>query len=158
MKVSAVRILAAASIPLVLGLTSCAGNSVPEQAPTPSENSASSSPSSSPEASETKSFVSGKDYRRDVSNPSHTTIVGEPVLEAEQRFVNAAVNKVKVEMNREDILRAGYKICHIYSEEGTNDATLDRITAESNNDEEGKIIMLSGVAVKTLCPEYKDLP
>lgn len=61
-------------------------------------------------------------------------------------------------MNREDILRAGYKLCHIYGEEGTVDATLDRITAESNNDEEGKIIMLSGAVVNTLCPEYRDLP
>lgn len=160
MKVSALRILTAASIPFVLGLTACAGSNTPEPVPATNDSTVSSSPeaTSSPEASEAKSFVSGKDYRRDVSNPSHTTIVGEPVLEAEQRFVNAAVNKVKVKMNREDILRAGYKLCHIYGEEGTVDATLDRITAESNNDEEGKIIMLSGAVVNTLCPEYRDLP
>lgn len=163
MKKSTTRTLTlAASLTLLAGLSACSAGTVDPAVTDPAVGpTASSSPSetaSAQESQDTKSFVAGRDYRRDVSDPTHTTIVGEPVLEAEQRFIDASVNKAKVKMDREDILRAGYKICFLYREEGTNDAVLDRITAESSNEEEGKIIMMSGAAVKTLCPEYADAP
>lgn len=160
-KIATRNVMLVSSMTLLVGLSACSAGNVdpkttdPAQGPT---SVASETASASESTGQNKSFVAGKDYRRDVSNPSHTTIVGEPVLEAEQRFVDASVNKAKVKMSREDILRAGYKICFLYREEGTNDAVLDRITAESSNEEEGKIIMMSGAAVKTLCPEYKDVP
>lgn len=54
MKVSALRILTAASIPFVLGLTACAGSNTPEPVPATNDSTVSSSPeaTSSPEASE----------------------------------------------------------------------------------------------------------
>lgn len=161
-KIMSPTLTLAASLTVLAGLSACSAGTVDptatDPAVGPTVSSAAPETASAEKSQDTRSFVAGKDYRRDVSDPTHTTIVGEPVLDAEQRFIDASVNKAKVKMSREDILKAGYKICFLYREEGTNDAVLDRITAESNNDEEGKIIMMSGAAVKTLCPEYADAP
>ena len=113
--------------------------------------SASASGSASPSASPTS-------YRPASSDPNAKTSEGEPVAEAEKRFVTYATGTVKTKKSTDEILETGYKMCSFFKDEGTISGVIQRISDDSKNvEEESENLQLSGAAVKTLCPEYKDV-
>lgn len=142
----------ASSLMLLSVLAGC--SSAPVPAPSASESvSSSASAEASPSAS-----ASPTSYRRDTSNPNDTTSEGEPVLEAEKRFVAYATGTVKTKKSNDEILETGYKMCHFFKEEGTTSGVIQRISKDAKNvEEESENLQLSGAAVKTICPEYKDV-
>lgn len=141
------------TIGLLTLLSACSGtpNSQKSSNETSPEASASANGSASPSASPSS-------YRPSNSDPNAKTSEGEPVAEAEKRFVTYATGTVKTKKTTDEILETGYKMCSFFKDEGTISGVIQRISDDSKNvEEESENLQLSGAAVKTLCPEYKDV-
>lgn len=148
----------------MLSLSACGnpGSTPPQPNPTVSESSspsaeASETPGISASASPSKS-KSGKDLPYLIPQAGSTTQVGEPVEEAEVRFVTAAKKKDTNNRSDKELLDTGYQICGYYFNADDMNGVFDRIetAADGDHDKEVFMITLSGYASKTICPEYMD--
>lgn len=142
--------LAASSLMLLSVLAGCSNTPAPspsDMASSTASADASASPSASPST-----------YRKTPVNPEDKTSEGETVVAAEKRFVEYATGTVKTKKSSDEILETGYKMCHFFKEEGTISGVIQLISEDAKNvEEETENLQLSGAAVKTICPEYKDV-
>lgn len=85
-------------------------------------------------------------------------MVGEPVEEAEARFVAAAKKKDTSNRSDKEILDTGYEVCGYYFNADNLTGVFDRIEAAADGDHDKEVFMVyaSGSASKTICPEYAD--
>jgi hypothetical protein len=144
----------------MLSLSACtnAGPAPVEPKNEPSSSSsagidASSSPSATPAPSEDNDnstypapAVGGK------------TSAGEPIADAEARFVQGAKKRVENAGSDSKILSMGYETCEFYSESTTDKELFQKLEDASNGDHQTEVnyLYISGAAAKTLCPEYAE--
>lgn len=89
--------------------------------------------------------------------PGTKTSVGEPVEEAEGRFVEKALTYAENGETESELLDIGYTTCGFMLGSNTETELFDKITEEyGTGDTEVLAIMASGTASKTLCPEFAD--
>lgn len=152
------------SLATMLSLSACGnpGSTPPQPNPTASESSA---PSASAESSESPSVSAspskskdGKDLPYLIPQAGSTTQVGEPVEDAEARFIAAAKKKDTNNRSDKELLATGYEICGYYFNANDMNGVFDRIESAANGDHDKEVFMitLSGYASKTICPEYMD--
>lgn len=128
--------------------------------PAPSQTDTTNQPTpSEPPITETASpSASPTTYRKTPVNPEDKTSEGETVIEAERRFVEYATGTIKTKKSSDQILETGYKLCSFFKDEGALNGVIERIAQDAKNvEEESENLQMSGAAIKTICPEYKDV-
>jgi hypothetical protein len=85
-------------------------------------------------------------------------MVGEPVEDAEARYVKAAKAKDPKGLSEKELLDTGYEVCGYYFNSENLSEVFDRIevAAAGDHDQEVFLIGVSGWTSHTLCPEYDD--
>lgn len=85
-------------------------------------------------------------------------MVGEPLEDAEARFVTAAQKKAVNGESDVELLDIGYEICGFYFNSDNMSQVYQKIEDASNGDKEQEIFLVtaSGYAMNTICPEYTD--
>lgn len=162
MKIKTRALTVAATLGLFTTLTACSGGTEPAPEASSASPEVSASETASPTASDSSSpeaspSASATTYRKP-STPEQTTSTGESVQEAEKRFVEYATGTIKTKKTADEILETGYKLCHFFSEEGTLGGVIERVTQDAVNvEEESENLQMSGAAIKTICPEHKDV-
>lgn len=86
------------------------------------------------------------------------TSVGEPIKDAEARFLTASKTRVENAGSDDKILAMGYETCEYYGESTTQSEFFDKLEAASNGDHDTEVnyLYISGAASKTICPEFAD--
>lgn len=150
----------------MVALSACAPATAPEalQSST-APNSATSSPSASAsantepensasmEASPDKSYSTGT---YPIPMDGSTTSVGEPVRDAENRFVQGVTKRLGNFAPDAKVLEMGYETCGFYLHSETNKDLFDKIddASKGNGSTKAQYSYISGAAAHTLCPEY----
>lgn len=85
-------------------------------------------------------------------------MVGEPVEDAEARFVKAAKAKDPNGMSDKELLDTGYEVCGYYFNSDSLNEVFDRIETASAGDHDTEVFLIgvSGWSSHTLCPEYAE--
>jgi len=100
---------------------------------------------------------SGLKFTITYDRPAHgtKTSVGEPVEDAEARFVEKALTYAENGETESELLDIGYKTCGFMLGSNTDTELFDKITEEyGTGDTEVLAIYAAGTASKTLCPEF----
>ena len=89
---------------------------------------------------------------------SGKTSVGEPVKDAEARFVTAVKKRVPDAGTDSKLLSMGYEVCGYYGESLNSSELFDKLEVASNGDHDTEVlyVYISGAAANTLCPEHTD--
>lgn len=154
-------------IAAMLSLSACGTGSAPvdSMTGTPTSEPAISAPATpspdvssestaSPEASEDSGLKFTITYNR--PDAGTKTSVGEPVEDAEARYLEKALTYSNDETSSE-LLDMGYATCGFMLGSNTETELFDKISEEyGTGDTEVVAIQASGTASKTLCPEFAD--
>lgn len=137
----------------MLSLSAC----TPAPAPAPET---SASETSKPEVSSTPAPTEVVESDDSMSYPAPAvgakTSVGEPIKEAEARFVAGAKKRVTGIESDSKILNMGYETCKYYAESANNSEFFQKLEDASNGDHDTEVnyVYISGASANTLCPEF----
>lgn len=147
----------------MLSFSACSATPAIEDKPTTEPQSTSSSDagidaSATPEPTEDSLSTDDTDTGYPAPAVGGKTSAGEPIADAEDRFIAAAKKRVEDAGSDATILRMGYETCAFYADSTTDTELFEKLEDASSGDHQTEVnyLYISGAASKTLCPEYAE--